>query len=202
MYKLPLRGKVRVTCPFGKAGDWQAGFHVGLDLVGDENKRVHPIGNGVVESVNAHGGAYGKHVCVRHEDGNVSLYAHLASIYVDKGQKVGISSALGMEGATGNASGSHLHLEIHRGGYKYPPKGSSPASCPWLLNPAEALGIENQVGEAVSLTEKASEWAKEAWQWAAENGILDGTRPKEGVTREELAVIAQRILLICKGMGQ
>ena len=193
MYKLPFRGKVRVTCPFGKAGNWQAGFHVGLDLVGDENKRVHPIGNGVVESVNAHGGAYGKHVCVKHEDGNVSLYAHLANIYVDKGQKVGISSALGMEGATGNTSGSHLHLEIHRGYYKYPPKGSSPASCTWLLNPAEALGIENQVGEAVSLTEKASEWAKEAQDWVIENNISDGLRPKEEVTREETWVMLWRL---------
>jgi murein DD-endopeptidase MepM/ murein hydrolase activator NlpD len=193
MYKLPFRGKVRVTCPFGKAGNWQAGFHVGLDLVGDENKRIHPIGNGVVESINAHGNAYGKHVCVRHEDGNVSLYAHLANIYVDKGQKVGISSALGMEGATGNASGSHLHLEIHRGYYKYPPKGSSPASCPWLLNPAEALGIENQVGEAVSLTEKASEWAKEAQNWVIENNISDGLRPKEEVTREETWVMLWRL---------
>ena len=193
MDKLPYRGKVRVTCPFGKAGDWQAGFHVGLDLVGDENKRVHPIGNGVVESINAHGGAYGKHVCVRHEDGRVSLYAHLAAIYVDKGQKVGISSALGMEGATGNASGSHLHLEIHQGYYKYPPKGSSPASCPWLLNPAEALGIENQVGEAVSLTEKASEWAKEAQNWVIENNISDGLRPKEEVTREETWVMLWRL---------
>lgn len=193
MDKLPYRGKVRVTCPFGKAGDWQAGFHVGLDLVGDENKRVHPIGNGVVESINAHGGAYGKHVCVRHEDGRVSLYAHLAAIYVDKGQKVGISSALGMEGATGNASGSHLHLEIHQGNYKYPPKGSSPASCTWLLNPAEALGIENQVGEAVSLTEKASEWAKEAQNWVIENNISDGLRPKEEVTREETWVMLWRL---------
>lgn len=193
MYKLPLRGKVRVTCPFGKAGHWQAGFHVGLDLVGDENKRIHPIGNGVVESINAHGSAYGKHVCVRHEDGNVSLYAHLASIYVDKGQKVGISSALGMEGATGNASGSHLHLEIHQGNYKYPPKGSSPASCPWLLNPAEALGIENQVGKVVSLMEKASEWAKEAQDWVIENNISDGLRPKEEVTREETWVMLWRL---------
>lgn len=193
MDKLPYRGKVRVTCPFGKAGHWQAGFHTGLDLVGDENKRVHPIGNGVVESINAHGSAYGKHVCVKHEDGNVSLYAHLASIYVDKGQKVGISSALGMEGATGNASGSHLHLEIHRGYYKYPPKGSSPASCTWLLNPAEALGIENQVGEAVSLTEKASEWAKEAQNWVIENNISDGLRPKEEVTREETWVMLWRL---------
>lgn len=193
MDKLPYRGKVRVTCPFGKAGHWQAGFHTGLDLVGDENKRVHPIGNGVVESINAYGSAYGKHVCVRHEDGRVSLYAHLAAIYVDKGQKVGISSALGMEGATGNASGSHLHLEIHQGNYKYPPKGSSPASCTWLLNPAEALGIENQVGEAVSLTEKASEWAKEAQDWVIENNISDGLRPKEEVTREETWVMLWRL---------
>ena len=146
-----------------------------------------------MESINAYGGAYGKHVCVRHEDGNISLYAHLAGIYVDKGQKVGISSALGMEGATGNASGSHLHLEIHRGYYKYPPKGSSPASCPWLLNPAEALGIENQVGEAVSLTEKASEWAKEAQNWVIENNISDGLRPKEEVTREETWVMLWRL---------
>lgn len=193
MDKLPYRGKVRVTCPFGKAGHWQAGFHTGLDLVGDENKRVHPIGNGVVESINAYGGAYGKHVCVRHEDGRVSLYAHLAAIYVDKGQKVGISSALGMEGATGNASGSHLHLEIHQGNYKYPPKGSSPASCPWLLNPAEALGIENQVGKVVSLMEKASEWAKEAQDWVIENNISDGLRPKEEVTREETWVMLWRL---------
>ena len=193
MYKLPFRGKVKVTCPFGKAGDWQAGFHVGLDLVGDEDKRVHPIGNGVVESINAHGSAYGKHVCVKHGDGKVSLYAHLASIYVDKGQKVGISSALGMEGATGNASGSHLHLEIHQGGYKYPTKGSSPANCSWLLNPAEVLGIDNKVGEAVSLTEKASEWAKEAQDWVKENNISDGLRPKEEITREEVWVMLWRL---------
>lgn len=198
MDKLPYRGKVRVTCPFGKAGHWQAGFHTGLDLVGDENKRVHPIGNGVVESINAYGSAYGKHVCVRHEDGRVSLYAHLAAIYVDKGQKVGISSALGREGATGNASGSHLHLEIHRGGYKYPPKGSSPASCPWLLNPAEVLGIENQVGEAVHLTEKASEWAKEAQDWVIENKISDGLRPKEEVTREETWVMLWRLARVLR----
>lgn len=193
MFKLPFRGKVRVTCPFGKPGSWQAGFHVGIDLVGDENKQVHPIANGVVESINAHGSAYGKHVCVKHEDGKVSLYAHLSNVYVDKGQQVGISSTLGMEGATGNASGSHLHLEIHQGGYKYPPNGSSPASCPWLLNPAEVLGIENEVGEAVNLAEKASEWAQEAQDWVKKNNISDGLRPKEEITREEVWVMLWRL---------
>lgn len=29
-------------------------------------------------------------------------------------------------GATGNATGAHLHLELHQGRYRYPAKGSSP----------------------------------------------------------------------------
>ena len=73
-------------------------------------------------------------------------YTHL-DVYKRQGQKVGPSTVLGREGATGNASGSHLHLEIHRGNYQYPPKSSSPAKCSWLLDPAAALGIENKAGQ-------------------------------------------------------
>ena len=195
-YQLPLKGKVRLTCPFGKKGNWLAGFHVGIDLVGDSGKNIYPLTAGVVESINAHGSAYGKHVCVKHTDGKVSLYAHLAAVYVDKGQKVGPSTVLGREGATGNARGSHLHLEVHQGAYRYPPKNSAPAKCPWLENPAEALGIENQVGEVRKVTnqKEPSAWAKDAWAWAKKEGLVDGTRPLENVTREELAVILRRVL--------
>ncbi len=147
MYQLPLKGKVRLTTPFGKKGNWACGFHTGIDLVGDSSKNVYPLAGGTVESIDSHGSSYGRHVCIRHPDGNVSLYAHLAAVYVDKGQKVGPSTVLGREGATGNASGSHLHLEIHRGSYQYPPKNSSPAKCSWLLDPAAALGIENKAGQ-------------------------------------------------------
>lgn len=191
MYQLPLKGKVRLTTPFGKKGTWACGFHTGIDLVGDSSKNVYPLARGTVESVDGHGSSYGRHVCVRHLDGNVSLYAHLAAVYVDKGQKVGPSTVLGREGATGNASGSHLHLEIHRGSYQYPPKNSSPAKCSWLLDPAAALGIENKAGqvkEAMNSNEPSA-WAKEAWAWAKEKGIVDGTRPKDNVTREELAAV-------------
>ena len=44
---------------------------------GMDDKNVYAIADGVVESVNAHGTAYGKHVCIKHSDGMVSLYAHL-----------------------------------------------------------------------------------------------------------------------------
>lgn len=41
--------------------------------------------------------------------------------------------------------------------------------------------------------QEVSDWAKEAWKWAKENGISDGTRPKDTVTREELWTMLYRM---------
>lgn len=133
-YQPPYKAGYKVTCPFGKPGRWSAGWHIGNDLVGLTDKHIYPIAEGVVKSVNAHGSAYGNHVTVLHPDGKESLYAHLASLSVKKGQKVTKNTVLGVEGSSGNANGRHLHIEVHDGGYHYPPKGSSPAICPWLID--------------------------------------------------------------------
>jgi len=47
-----------------------------------------------------------------------------------------------------------------------------------------------------TVTEKnvPSSWAKEAWEWAKKEGLLDGTRPKDGLTREEFAVVLKRLV--------
>lgn len=37
-------------------------------------------------------------------------------------------------------------------------------------------------------------WAKEAWDWAKKEGFLDGTRPYETITRQEMAVLVKRIV--------
>lgn len=37
------------------------------------------------------------------------------------------------------------------------------------------------------------EWAKDEWDWCKENGVLDGTRPADGITRAEQAVVAKRL---------
>ena len=109
-----------------------------IEVQGEDDKNVYAIADGVVESVNANGTAYGKHVCIRHADGMVSLYAHLASVAVKIGQKVGVM------GATGNASGAHLHLELHEGMYRYPAKGSSPLTEKNLID--AWAWIEDHVG--------------------------------------------------------
>ena len=38
-----------------------------------------------------------------------------------------------------------------------------------------------------------SAWAAESWVWAKDNGLMDGTRPKDAVTREELAAVLMRL---------
>lgn len=143
-YQYPFRGKFRVTCPYGKPGSWSAGWHIGSDVVGDDDKTIYPIAEGVVESINAHGSAYGNHVCIKHPDGNVSLYAHMSKVSVKVGQSVGLDTPLGIMGATGNANGAHLHLELHRGAYKYP-RGYRPKTAPWLLDPV--AWIEDHIEE-------------------------------------------------------
>ena len=143
-YQYPFRGRNRVTCPYGKIGSWSAGWHIGSDIVGDDDKTIYPIAEGVVESINAHGKAYGNHVCIKHADGNVSLYAHMSSISVKVGQSVELNTPLGIMGATGNANGAHLHLELHQGKYKYP-QGYKPKAAPWLIDPV--AWIEDHVEE-------------------------------------------------------
>lgn len=148
-YQYPFRGKFRVTCAYGKLGSWSAGWHIGNDIVGDVDKTIYPIAEGVIESINAHGSAYGNHVCVKHADGNVSLYAHMSKVSVKVGQSVGLDTPLGVMGATGNANGAHLHLELHKGAYKYP-RGYKPKTAPWLLEPV--AWIEDHIEEGYQVS--------------------------------------------------
>jgi len=48
-------------------------------------------------------------------------------------------------------------------------------------------------GATVTDKNTPSAWAKEAWEWAKKEGLLDGTRPKDNLTREELAVVLKRL---------
>lgn len=57
--------------------------------------------------------SYGNAVKIKHNNGYYTLYAHLASVYVEQGQHVYKGDALGIMGNTGNSYGSHLHFEVH-----------------------------------------------------------------------------------------
>ena len=56
--------------------------------------------------------------------------------------------------------------------------------------------LDKLKGGATVVAEKnvPSSWAKEAWEWAKKEGLLDGTRPKDGLTREEFAVVLKKLV--------
>ena len=75
-------------------------------------------GSGRVLSV-SHSGPYGTHVIVRGRKGNDWLFAHLSAVSVRVGQVVSNGARIGRTGATGNATGDHLHLERAKGAWRY-----------------------------------------------------------------------------------
>lgn len=59
-----------------------------------------------------------------------------------------------------------------------------------------ADGILQYAGKGskdITIKEAPAVWAREAWEWAKREGYLDGTRPKDAVTREELAAVLNRV---------
>jgi len=64
-----------------------------------------------------------------------------------------------------------------------------------LIAQAVANHLKLQLKERtpVDKPQVVSEWAKESFEWAKKEGIIDGTRPKDTLTREEFAVTLKRL---------
>lgn len=91
-------------------------FHSGIDLDGATGDSVYPVMKGKVEAVDFSKYAYGNAVYINHGSGIASLYAHLSKIVVKTDDEVTTNTKIGEMGATGRASGDHLHLEIRKNG--------------------------------------------------------------------------------------
>lgn len=65
--------------------------------------------------------SYGNMVEIQHDDGRVTLYAHLSKINVKVGDKVTRAQQIGRVGSTGNSTGPHLHFEVIENGVKVNP---------------------------------------------------------------------------------
>lgn len=62
-----------------------------------------------------------------------------------------------------------------------------------MVKEAIALGVD-KVEKSINDKNKPDDWAKKDWEWAKENGYLDGTRPKDNITRQEMAIIIRRLV--------
>lgn len=56
--------------------------------------------------------AYGNMVRIEHSTGVSTLYAHMLSVNVSKGDTVQVGDVIGFVGSTGNSTGPHLHFEL------------------------------------------------------------------------------------------
>ncbi len=92
---------------------WRA--HLGVDYGAPVGTPVRTVGDGVVEFAGVQGG-FGNVVFVRHNGSDTTVYAHLSRIDVRKGQTVTQGQRVGAVGATGWATGPHLHFEFRVNG--------------------------------------------------------------------------------------
>ena len=100
-------GFVKRADPF--TGD--PGYHMGLDISADKGRRVVAPAAGVVESA-SWSGNYGNLLVIDHGFGIKTRYGHLAQFTVSPGQMVNRGALIGYVGATGRATGPHLHYEV------------------------------------------------------------------------------------------
>jgi murein DD-endopeptidase MepM/ murein hydrolase activator NlpD len=93
---------------FGPRGDR---FHAGVDLLAPAGTPVEAAAAGRVAWAATRDG-WGLLVVVAHRGGVRTMYAHLSRINVRVGQWVSGGTVLGRVGATGDATGPHLHFEV------------------------------------------------------------------------------------------
>ncbi|MEV8552432.1 M23 family metallopeptidase [Streptomyces glaucescens] len=100
-----------LSASFGSGGARWAHRHTGQDFAVPIGTPVRAVGAGKVVKVSC-GGAFGMEVVLEHRGGYYTQYAHLASIAVDQGERVGTGQWIGQSGTTGNSTGPHLHFEV------------------------------------------------------------------------------------------
>jgi murein DD-endopeptidase MepM/ murein hydrolase activator NlpD len=104
---------------------WRA--HLGTDYAAATGTPARTVADGVVSFSGTQNG-YGNVVFVQHAAGQTTVYAHLSRLLVRAGEKIRQGQSIGLTGATGWATGPHLHFEFRVNGvYQDPQKLASSA---------------------------------------------------------------------------
>ncbi|MGX9787902.1 M23 family metallopeptidase [Mycobacterium sp. MMS18-G62] len=99
-------------------GVWTSGFgyrwgvlHGGIDIANSIGTPIVAASDGVVIDAGPTAG-YGAWVKIRHNDGTVTLYGHVNTWLVSKGERVMAGDQIATIGNRGNSTGPHLHFEV------------------------------------------------------------------------------------------
>ena len=97
-----------VTSRFGIRGQRR---HDGIDIGAPTGTAIKAAATGKVAYAEYTRG-YGNLIIVQHDRQMMTVYAHCQKILVSKGERVERGKPIGTVGATGRASGPHLHFEV------------------------------------------------------------------------------------------
>ncbi|HAJ33485.1 MAG TPA: hypothetical protein DCK79_08975 [Candidatus Atribacteria bacterium] len=110
----PIKGLI--TSQFGmRTLGGRRDYHTGIDIDGHIGNSIRAAESGKV-SFSGYINGYGYTIIIEHGGGYSSVYAHNSSNLVKEGQTVSKGDIIAKLGATGNATGSHLHFEIRKDG--------------------------------------------------------------------------------------
>lgn len=112
----PLRERSRITSPFGLRTHPVSGKckgHKGVDYPAQKGTPIHATADGKVSFIGAQRG-YGKVIYLDHSNGYSTVYAHQSRFQqgLKEGSSIKKGQVIGYVGATGVATGNHLHYEL------------------------------------------------------------------------------------------
>jgi murein DD-endopeptidase MepM/ murein hydrolase activator NlpD len=115
----PLKGEI--VSSFGpKVG----GLHNdGINIAAAEGTPVKAAAAGTVAYAGDDLKGFGNLVLIRHSDGWITAYAHLATMNVTKGDEVNAAQTIGTVGQTGSVDSPQLHFELRHGKEAIDPTG-------------------------------------------------------------------------------
>jgi murein DD-endopeptidase MepM/ murein hydrolase activator NlpD len=130
---------------------WKA--HLGVDFGAPTGTPVRSVGDGVVSFAGVQNG-YGNVVQITHSADRITKYAHLSRIDVRMGQKIEQGTTIGAVGATGWATGPHLHFEFLVQGQHVDPVTIARAADSSEISPQAAMryrGLAKQMAERLDM---------------------------------------------------
>lgn len=116
-FSWPVRGKILSNYGAKSSGLFNDGINIGAT----RGTAVKAAENGVVAYAGNEVKGMGNLIIIQHEDGWMTVYAHMDSMVVRRGARVSVGQQIGTVGETGKVDSPQLHFEIRKGTKAYNP---------------------------------------------------------------------------------
>ena len=134
----PIPSCYTITGGFGEGRSYES--HGGTDIAAPIGTPIYAANSGtVIDTSNDcshssagvgvcnHGGGYGNHVWIQHDNGYQTIYGHMINTAVSTGEYVSKGQLIGYSGSTGWSTGPHLHFELRINGVRSNPMALFPS---------------------------------------------------------------------------